>query len=54
MLLENGGPTPTPSTRPVCIGGRGDAPVEDWSDDEPPPRPLNLAGLDRRLAKRWA
>ena len=54
VLLENGGPTPAPSTRPVCIGGRGDAPVEDWSDDEPPPRPLNLAGLDRRLAKRWA
>jgi hypothetical protein len=54
VLLENGGPIPTPSTRPVCIGGRGDAPVEDWPDDQPPPRPLNLAELDRRLAKRWA
>ena len=35
--------------------GGGDAPVEDWpDDDDPPPRPLDHAELDRRLAKLWA
>jgi hypothetical protein len=50
VLLETGGPAGAPN-RPTCIGGRGDAPVEDWSDEEPPPpRPLDLVDLDRRLA----
>ena len=53
VLLETGGPAGAPN-RPTCIGGRGDAPVEDWPDDEPPPpRPLDLTALDHRLAERW-
>jgi hypothetical protein len=51
VLLETGGPAAAPN-RPTCIGGRGDAPVEDWPDEEPPPpRPLDLIELDRRLAQ---
>jgi Plasmid pRiA4b ORF-3-like protein len=50
VLLEAGGPAGAPD-RPTCIGGRGDAPVEDWPDNGPPsPRPLDLIELDRRLA----
>jgi hypothetical protein len=53
VLLESGNPAASP-TRPVCTGGRGDAPVEDWPHDEPPPpRPLDLTALDHRLAERW-
>ena len=53
VLLETGGPAGAPN-RPTCTGGRGDAPVEDWPDDEPPPpRPLDLTALDQRLAERW-
>jgi hypothetical protein len=52
VLLESGGSTGAPD-RPTCTGGRGDVPVEDWPDDEPPPpRPLDLAALDRRLAQQ--
>jgi hypothetical protein len=52
VLLETGGPAGAPH-RPTCIGGRGDAPVEDWPDEEPPPpRPLDLVELDRRLAQQ--
>ncbi len=52
VQLESGGSAPT-STRPACVAGRGDAPVEDWPDDEPPPpRPFDLAALDRRLARQ--
>jgi Plasmid pRiA4b ORF-3-like protein len=54
VLLEAGTSTPASRSGPTCVGGRGDAPVEDWPDDEPPPRPLDLAELDRRLAKLWA
>lgn len=51
VLLETGGPAATP-TRPTCVGGRGDAPVEDWPDEQPPPpRPFDLAALDRALAR---
>lgn len=51
VLLESGDPAASP-TRPTCTGGRGDAPVEDWPDEEPPPpRPLDLTELDRRLAQ---
>ena len=50
VLLETGTPAGAPH-RPTCIDGRGDAPVEDWHDEEPPPpRPLDLVDLDRRLA----
>jgi len=49
VLLEAGGPTDP--VRPTCIAGRGDAPVEDWPDEHPPPRPFDLAGLDRALAR---
>jgi hypothetical protein len=52
VLLESGGSTGAPD-RPTCTGARGDAPVEDWPDDEPPPpRLLDLAALDRRLAQQ--
>lgn len=54
VRLEAGGPSPNPPTRPTLTGGRGDAPVEDWPDDDPPPRPLDLAELDRRLTQLWA
>jgi len=50
VLLETGGPAAP--TRPTCIGGRGDAPVEDRPDEHPPPRPLDLPALDRALARR--
>lgn len=51
VLLESGEPAAAP-TRPTCTGGRGDAPVEDWPDEEPPPpHPLDLNELDRRLAQ---
>ena len=49
VLLENGGPAAP--TRPTCIAGRGDAPVEDWPDEHPPPRPFDPAALDRALAR---
>ncbi len=60
VLLESGGPDAT-CTRPVCIGGRGDAPVEDWvppdcdpdAEETPPALPFDRAELDRRLAERW-
>jgi hypothetical protein len=60
VLLENGGPSTEPD-RPTLLGGRGDAPVEDWippdpdgPDDEPQPQalPFDLAALDRRLAEQ--
>jgi hypothetical protein len=51
VLLE-AGDRGTPRERPTCVDGRGDAPVEDWPETEPPPsRPLDLAALDRRLAR---
>ena len=51
VLLESGD-RGAPPTRPTCLDGRGDAPVEDWPGEEPPPaRPLDLAALDRRLAR---
>jgi hypothetical protein len=51
VLLETGGPAATP-TRPTCVAGRGDAPVEDWAGEHPPPpRPFDLAALDRALAR---
>jgi Plasmid pRiA4b ORF-3-like protein len=44
-----------PPTRPSCLDGRGDAPTEDWLEEEPPPaRPLDLTALDERLARLWA
>jgi hypothetical protein len=52
VLLETGGSVGAPD-RPTCIGGRGGAPAENWPDGErPPPRPLDLVELDRRLAQR--
>lgn len=51
VLLEAGHPR-SPRERPTCVDGRGNAPVEDWSEEEaPPPRQLDLAVLDRRLAR---
>lgn len=40
-----------PDARITCTDGRGDAPVEDWGDEEPPPaRPFRLAEVDARLS----
>jgi hypothetical protein len=51
ILLEKALPA-EPGARPTCVGGRGDAPVEDWNHDEPPPaRPFPPA-RDRRPARR--
>lgn len=60
VLLESGGPDAT-CTRPECVDGRGDAPVEDWAppDDDPDAEetpaalPFDRAELDRLLAERW-
>lgn len=49
VLLESGGPAGLAG--PTCIASRGDAPVEDWPDEHPPPRPFDLPGLDRALAR---
>lgn len=36
---------------PVCVGYKGDSPVEYWSGDDPEERePFNLAEVNRRLA----
>ena len=36
---------------PTCVGGRGDAPVEDWNPEEPAePRPFDQADINRTLA----
>jgi hypothetical protein len=51
VLLEAGGAGTAPA-RPTCIGGRGDAPVEDWPGEQlPPPRPFDLARIDQALAR---
>lgn len=41
------------TTYPVCVDGRGDAPVEDWSeeDDERTPTPYDTEAINRRLAE---
>jgi hypothetical protein len=40
-----------PVASPRCIGGRGDAPTEDWPGDEPPPRrPFRLDVCNEHLA----
>jgi hypothetical protein len=36
---------------PVCVGYKGDSPVEYWSEDDPEePGPFDLAEVNRRLA----
>jgi len=41
-----------PGAHPTCVDGRGDAPVEDWpSDEPPPPQPFHLDALNGRLAE---
>jgi hypothetical protein len=42
----------TPPAHPVCVTGRGDAPVEDWNPDsgEPATIPFDRDDLNRRLA----
>jgi hypothetical protein len=36
---------------PVCVGYKGDSPVEYWSEDDPEePEPFNLAEVNRKLA----
>jgi hypothetical protein len=43
----------TGSGEPVCVGGRGDAPVEDWFPDcGRDPTPFNLDVINRGLALR--
>lgn len=41
---------PTGAAVPVCVTGRGDAPVEDWTGG-PDSVPFNLEGINRRLAR---
>jgi hypothetical protein len=36
---------------PVCVAGRGDAPVEDWSEDEPAWIAFDRADVNARLAR---
>jgi hypothetical protein len=38
------------ATYPVCVAGRGDAPVEDWTDG-PQSTPLDRDEINRRLAR---
>jgi len=34
----------------VCVGGRGDAPIEDWNpEDGPASRPFDVDAINRRL-----
>ena len=36
---------------PVCVGFRGDSPVEYWSEDDPAePEPFDLADVNHELA----
>lgn len=54
ILLEKVLPA-DPGARPACVDGCGDAPVEDWNHDEPPPpRPFRPAQIDARLAELGA
>jgi hypothetical protein len=40
---------------PACVGGQGDAPVEDWFPDcGRDPTPFNLDVINRGLARRYA
>lgn len=41
---------PTDATVPVCVTGRGDAPVEDWTGG-PDSVPFDLESINRRLAR---
>ncbi len=51
VLLE-AGQRAAPPVHPTCVDGRGAAPVEDWPHDEPPPpRPFDLAALNRHLTQ---
>lgn len=51
IALENVvGPDPMVSY-PVCVAGRGDAPVEDWDGDEPAWIPFDLADINAQLAR---
>lgn len=36
---------------PACVDGRGDAPVEDWAEDEPAWIPFDQAGINAELAR---
>lgn len=42
---------PEPITHPVCVDGRGDAPVEDCADDEPAWIAFDQAGINARLTQ---
>ncbi|MEU6265863.1 plasmid pRiA4b ORF-3 family protein [Saccharopolyspora shandongensis] len=43
---------PTPNaTHPICVDGRGDAPLEDCGDDEPAWIAFDKAGINTRLAR---
>jgi hypothetical protein len=42
---------PEPITHPVCVDGRGDAPVEDCVDDEPAWITFDQADINTRLAQ---
>lgn len=45
--------TEGPGSAPVCVGGKGDAPVEDWYPGcDRGPTPFDVAAINRRLAPR--
>ena len=52
ITLEKIDQPETAPTHPVCVAGRGDAPVEDWNPDsgEPANTPFDRDDLNHRLA----
>src|SRR6266699_1379164 len=51
ITLEKVMPRDPGQDYPVCVGYKGDSPVEYWSEDDPEePEPFNLAEVNRRLA----
>jgi hypothetical protein len=51
ITLEQVMPRDPGQDYPVCVGYKGDSPVEYWSEDDPEePEPFNLAEVNRKLA----
>lgn len=51
ITLEQTIPRDPGQDYPVCVGWRGDSPVEYWSEDDPDePEPFSLAKVNRELA----
>lgn len=51
IILEKIVTPDTSATYPICLTGRGDAPIEDWNPDYPEdPAPFDLDEINRQLA----